>query len=115
MNLKFVLAAGGDRDKSKRHEMGKIADEFSDFIYLTSDNPRNEDEMEIINDIMDGVSSNNYSIIPNRKHAISKACSNYKFDSIILIAGKGHEQFQIIKDKILPHDDMDILKNELNL
>ena len=110
-----VFGAGGDRDKSKRHEMGKIADEFSDFIYLTSDNPRNEDEMEIINDIMDGVNSKNYSIILNRKDAISKACSDFNSDSIILIAGKGHEQFQIIKDKILPHDDMDILKNELNL
>ena len=110
-----VFGAGGDRDKSKRHQMGKIADEFSDFIYLTSDNPRNEDEMEIINDIMDGVNSKNYSIILNRKDAISKACSDFNSDSIILIAGKGHEQFQIIKDKILPHDDMDILKNELNL
>ena len=61
--------------------------------------------MEIINDIMDGVSKNNNSIIPNRKHKISKACSNYNSDSIILIAGKGHETVQLVGNESLPFDD----------
>jgi len=113
--LVTVFGAGGDRDKSKRSEMGRIADIFSDYVIITSDNPRNENKNDIISDIEDGISSSNYKIISNRKQAIIEACFNFNKESIILVAGKGHEQYQIINDRFIPHDDMKILKEHLKV
>ena len=95
--------------------MGRIADIFSDYLIITSDNPRNENENDIISDIEDGVCSSNYEIISNRKQAIIQACLNFNKESIILVAGKGHEQYQIINGKFIPHDDMKILKEQLKI
>ena len=105
-----IVGAGGDRDKSKRSEMGKIATKYSDHVIFTSDNPRNENEENIISDLVKGAVRKNFIIISDRKKAIQEACLNYKKDSIILVAGKGHEKYQIIGDKSIPHDDKEILK-----
>ena len=105
-----IVGAGGDRDKSKRPEMGKIATQFSDYVFFTSDNPRNENEDNILSDIIKGALRKNYEVISDRKKAIESAYLNYKKDSIILVAGKGHEKYQIIGDKSIPHDDKEILK-----
>mgnify|MGYP001170404379 FL=1 len=106
-----IVGAGGDRDKSKRPEMGKIATGLSDHVIFTSDNPRNENEENILNDLVKGAIRKNFIIISDRKKAIQQACLNYKKDSIILVAGKGHEKYQIIGEKSIPHDDKEILKN----
>ena len=113
--LVTVFGAGGDRDETKRSEMGRIADIFSDYVIITSDNPRNENEDDIISDIEEGVSSSNYKILSNRKQAIIEACLNFNKESIILVAGKGHEQYQIINDRFIPHDDMKVLKEHLKV
>ena len=104
----LVFGAGGDRDKSKRPRMGAVAGKLSDFSIITSDNPRNEDPIKIIEDIEEGfrkVGSRNYMIIPDRREAIHKAISMAKENDWVLIAGKGHENYQIIKDKIIPFND----------
>ncbi len=105
-----VVGAGGDRDKLKRPKMGKIASDHSDFVFFTSDNPRNENENDIISDILEGVSKDNYEVEIDRKKAIEKAFNRFNTNSIILVAGKGHEKYQIIGDKSLPHDDRQIIK-----
>ncbi len=116
-----VFGCGGDRDKLKRPIMGYIAAKYSDFVVITSDNPRGEDPFLIIEDILKGVEKaikenlimeNNYRIIPDRKDAILmgiKACKN---GDILLVAGKGHEDYQIIgKDKIYFSDKEVILES----
>ena len=105
-----VVGAGGDRDKSKRPKMGKIASQYSDFVFFTSDNPRNENENDIVSDIINGVEDDNFEIEIDRKVAIKMAFQKFKTNSIILVAGKGHEKYQIIGDKSLPHDDKEIIK-----
>jgi UDP-N-acetylmuramoyl-L-alanyl-D-glutamate--2,6-diaminopimelate ligase len=91
-----VFGCGGDRDKSKRHIMGKIASELSDKVFVTSDNPRTENPFEIIEDIKKGIPKNNFEVEENREEAIAKAISSSNDDAVILIAGKGHENYQEI-------------------
>ena len=105
-----IVGAGGDRDKSKRPEMGKIVTKYSDFVFFTSDNPRDENENNIISDIINGVSKDNYEVEIDRKKAIEMAFKRFNNNSIILVAGKGHEKYQVIGDKSLPHDDKEIIK-----
>ena len=93
--------------------MASISEKYSDFIYLTNDNPRNEDPNKIIADIKNGFKKKNYEVIKNRKTAIEKAINNNK-NSIFLILGKGIEEFQIVKDKRLPHSDIKIIENFIN-
>ena len=92
-----VFGCGGNRDKTKRPVMGKIASELSDKIIITSDNPRNEDPFEIINDIKTGITKNNFEVIENREEAIKKAIQKSEENAVVLIAGKGHENYQEIK------------------
>jgi len=92
-----IFGCGGNRDKTKRPVMGKIASELSDRIVITSDNPRFENPMDIIKEIEAGIEKNNYSIIENRDNAIRSAIENSEDDAVILIAGKGHEDYQEIK------------------
>ena len=108
-----IIGAGGDRDKSKRPEMGRVAEEYSDYVIVTSDNPRNENEIDIINDIIKGFKTENYMIESDRKKAIINACKNIDNKTILLVAGKGHEDYQIIGNNYIPHNDMEILKKEL--
>ncbi len=91
-----VFGCGGDRDKTKRPLMGHIADEMSDKIYVTSDNPRTEDPYKIINDIKKGIKRKAYKVIENREEAIKTAIENSEENAVILIAGKGHETYQEI-------------------
>jgi len=92
-----VFGCGGNRDKSKRPVMGEIASSLSDKVYVTSDNPRFEEPMDIIKDILKGISKNNFEVIENREDAIKQAIEKSEDNSVILIAGKGHETYQEIK------------------
>jgi UDP-N-acetylmuramoyl-L-alanyl-D-glutamate--2,6-diaminopimelate ligase len=89
-----VFGCGGDRDKTKRPVMGKIASELSDKVIITSDNPRSEDPFKIIDEIKKGIPKNNYSVVEDREEAIRTAIKDSPEDSVILIAGKGHEDYQ---------------------
>ena len=91
-----VFGCGGDRDKTKRPIMGKIASDLSDKVFVTSDNPRTENPFEIIEDIKKGISKNNYAVEENREEAIKKAIQSSDDNAVILIAGKGHENYQEI-------------------
>ncbi|WP_457622457.1 UDP-N-acetylmuramoyl-L-alanyl-D-glutamate--2,6-diaminopimelate ligase [Persephonella sp.] len=110
----IVFGAGGDRDKGKRPLMGKIAEELADVIILTSDNPRSEDPSKIIEDIKSGMKmkKKTYEII-DREEAIKKAIEIARKDDIVLIAGKGHETYQIIGDRTYYFDDLDVAKKYL--
>jgi UDP-N-acetylmuramoyl-L-alanyl-D-glutamate--2,6-diaminopimelate ligase len=112
-----VVGCGGDRDKTKRPLMAKIACELSDQVIFTSDNPRSEDPETIIEEMKAGVPPEHYKktlSIVNRKEAIKTACSLSHNGDILLIAGKGHEKYQDIKGVITPFDDMEILTETLN-
>lgn len=95
-SIHTVFGCGGDRDKTKRPIMGKIADELSDVIYVTSDNPRTEDPSKIIDDIVKGIKRSDYHRIENREEAIKTAIENSEDNAVVLIAGKGHETYQEI-------------------
>ncbi|MDP4195729.1 MAG: UDP-N-acetylmuramoyl-L-alanyl-D-glutamate--2,6-diaminopimelate ligase [Bacteroidota bacterium] len=92
-----VFGCGGNRDKTKRPVMGEIASRLSNKAFVTSDNPRFEDPMEIISDILKGINKPNFEVIENREEAIKKAILNSEENAVILIAGKGHENYQEIK------------------
>jgi UDP-N-acetylmuramoyl-L-alanyl-D-glutamate--2,6-diaminopimelate ligase len=110
-----VFGAGGDRDKNKREIMGKIANEYSKYIILTADNPRFEDPDAIIEDIYKGISDKNKTVIEiNRKKAIQIAIDTYSPNSVILVLGKGDEEYQTIYDKKLPFNDKVTIKNLLS-
>ena len=108
-----IFGCGGNRDKSKRSKMGKIAEKYSDFIYITNDNPRFENEDLIIEHIVSDLNKNNYTIIKNRKNAIQEACEKNK-DAIIVILGKGRDDYQIKNNNKEYHSDIDTLKEYLN-
>ena len=93
-----VFGCGGDRDPIKRPIMGKIGTDIADFSVITSDNPRTEDPMKILEDILKGVApeKNNYIVIENRKKAIAYAMDIAEKNDIIILAGKGHETYQEI-------------------
>lgn len=104
-----VFGCGGNRDKSKRPIMGKIASSLSDQVYLTSDNPRFEDPLAIINDIKNGIIDKNYVIEPNRPDAIRLALKNASENDTVIIAGKGAEKYQEIAGIKHPYDDYSIV------
>jgi len=105
-----VFGCGGNRDRTKRPLMGKVACEYSDHVIVTSDNPRFEEPEDIIDEIESGIKGkfSNYDIVTDRKEAISKALGLALKDDVIVIAGKGHEHYQIIKDKAMPFDDREV-------
>lgn len=111
-----VFGAGGDRDKSKRARMGKAAGRLADWTIITSDNPRSEDPQAIIDDIEAGIKTTGlkkYEIIPDRRKAITKALRIASAGDYVLIAGKGHEDYQIIKGKIFHFDDAEVIRELL--
>ena len=110
-----VFGCGGNRDRSKRPAMGKISTELSDTVFITSDNPRTEDPKDIINEITKGINpaKNNYIIEPDRFNAIKKAVLEAGDGDIVLVAGKGHETYQIFKDTTIPFDDREVVKRIL--
>jgi len=103
-----VFGCGGDRDKGKRYKMGKIADQFASKIYLTNDNPRSENPISIVKQIKKGCLRS--KVILDRKIAIKSAIQNLNSGSILLIAGKGHENYQIIKNKKKYFSDQKVSK-----
>ncbi|OFY92865.1 MAG: UDP-N-acetylmuramoyl-L-alanyl-D-glutamate--2,6-diaminopimelate ligase [Bacteroidetes bacterium RIFCSPLOWO2_12_FULL_31_6] len=113
-----LVGCGGDRDKTKRPIMAKIACDWSDKIILTSDNPRSENPEEIIEEMRVGVEGIHFKkvlAIVNREEAIKTACSLANDGDIILVAGKGHEKYQEIKGIKLPFDDMKILSETFEM
>jgi len=111
-----VFGCGGDRDKLKRPQMGKISSELSDYIIITSDNPRTEEPMKIIEEIIQGIkdtSSSVLEIIPDRKSAIKRAIELAKENDMVMILGKGHETYQVLKNTVVPFDDRQVVKEIL--
>ena len=107
-----VFGCGGDRDKTKRPLMGAIAKKYSDIVIVTDDNPRTENSQAIIDDILEGIKDNlNTKIINSRSEAIKFAVSISTVSDIILVAGKGHENYQIIGKEKHYFSDVDELKN----
>lgn len=106
-----VIGCGGDRDPYKRPIMGKIATEKSDYVILTNDNPRTEDPRRIMDDIISGIQKKNYEVIFDRKQAINKALDMIEKDDIVLILGKGHENYQIIGKERIHFDDVEQIIN----
>lgn len=107
-----VFGCGGDRDKSKRAEMGRIAGELSNIAVVTSDNPRTENPLLIINDILGGMekTKSRLAIIENRRQAIEFALSKARRGDVVLLAGKGHETYQIIGNEKIHFDEREIIK-----
>ncbi|MEO9601364.1 UDP-N-acetylmuramoyl-L-alanyl-D-glutamate--2,6-diaminopimelate ligase [Parasphingorhabdus sp.] len=103
-----IFGAGGDRDKGKRPEMGKIAIEMSDHVIVTDDNPRSEDPATIRAEIMAGASGADN--VADRRKAIAQAIDLAGPQDIILLAGKGHEQGQIVGDRVIPFDDVEVAR-----
>ena len=100
-----VLGAGGNRDKEKRKIMGKHATNLSDHVVFTSDNPRNEDPLNIIYDLLSGTSGVNYTVIVDRAKAIEAAIKQAKPHDLVVVLGKGHEKTQNINGKNVPFSD----------
>jgi len=107
-----VFGCGGDRDRSKRPIMGEISARLSDYSVLTSDNPRTEDPLFILSHIEEGVrrvvDRSGYSIIPDRREAIAYVLNMARAEDVVIIAGKGHETYQIVQDQILHFDDREV-------
>jgi UDP-N-acetylmuramoyl-L-alanyl-D-glutamate--2,6-diaminopimelate ligase len=106
--LSCVFGCGGDRDKTKRPIMGGIAERLSDKAWLTSDNPRTENPSDIIADVRAGMKTDKFSVVENREEAIYKACAELKDGDWLVIAGKGHEDYQIIGKTKHHFDDREI-------
>jgi len=109
-----LFGCGGDRDKTKRPIMGKIAAELSDHVILTSDNPRTENPLEIIAQIKEGVADTPYEIHENRRDAIFAGINLLNPEDALIIAGKGHEDYQIIGTKKHHFDDFEVASEVLN-
>ena len=111
-----VFGCGGDRDALKRPKMGKIAGELSDICVVTSDNPRTEDPVKIVNEVEAGVKETGckYVKIVNRFEAIEYALDLAEKDDIILLAGKGHETYQILGNTTIHFDEREIVKKLLS-
>ena len=106
-----LFGCGGDRDRTKRPIMGEIAARLSDFVIVTSDNPRSENPEKIIEDILAGMKNTDtpYIVIENRAEAIEYAVKNAKPDDIVLFAGKGHETYQILPTGTIHFDEREVI------
>ncbi len=111
----IVFGCGGDRDRTKRAPMGEIAGEYSDLVIITSDNPRNEDPLKIIAEIEVGVKTQiaEYYALPDRREAIYKAVAAAKTNDVVIIAGKGHENYQIVGGNKFHFDDREVVLEAL--
>jgi UDP-N-acetylmuramoyl-L-alanyl-D-glutamate--2,6-diaminopimelate ligase len=103
-----VFGCGGDRDRAKRPLMAAAAEELSDWTLITSDNPRREDPEEIIRDVEAGMRRTNFEKITDRENAIRHAIDIARPGDIVLIAGKGHENYQEFADRRIAFDDADV-------
>ncbi|MCX8034219.1 MAG: UDP-N-acetylmuramoyl-L-alanyl-D-glutamate--2,6-diaminopimelate ligase [Thermodesulfovibrio sp.] len=108
-----LFGCGGNRDRGKRPQMGKIASELSDYVILTSDNPRWEEPRQIIREIEEGISKDNFIVVTDRSDALRIGISMCEKGDILIVAGKGHEDYQEIEGKRFPFSDREILRNIL--
>ncbi|MDF2964423.1 MAG: UDP-N-acetylmuramoyl-L-alanyl-D-glutamate--2,6-diaminopimelate ligase [Paenibacillus sp.] len=111
-----VFGCGGDRDRTKRPIMGGIAAEYSDYVIVTSDNPRSEDPERILMDIEDGLREKRnsaYELTADRAKAIARAISMASPGDVVVIAGKGHETYQITKNGTLHFDDREVARDAI--
>ena len=114
--LLVVFGAGGDRDKTKRPLMGRVAATLAKKVYITTDNPRHEDPEAIVADILDGIEDRENVVIElNRKKAIEMALDDQEGEEVVVILGKGDENYQIIYDKKLPFDDREVVRELLHI
>ena len=113
--LLTLFGCGGDRDRAKRPLMGEAAGRASDFVVLTSDNPRSEDPLLIINDALVGLQRTNaeYRVEPDRERAIGLALEQARAGDIVLLAGKGHENYQVLSDRTIAFDDREVARRWL--
>lgn len=112
--LLVVFGAGGDRDKTKRSLMGRVAASLATKVYITSDNPRTEDPQAIVDDILEGIEDKSIvSVELNRRKAIEMALSEQKDEEVVVILGKGDETYQIIYDEKFPFDDREVVREIL--
>jgi UDP-N-acetylmuramoyl-L-alanyl-D-glutamate--2,6-diaminopimelate ligase len=111
-----LFGCGGDRDRSKRPLMGQAAAEKSDLVILTSDNPRSEDPLDIMNDALVGLRRYDtpHLIEPDRTTAIQRAIEQALPGDVVILAGKGHENYQVLKDRTIPFDDREVARKLLN-
>jgi UDP-N-acetylmuramoyl-L-alanyl-D-glutamate--2,6-diaminopimelate ligase len=110
-----LFGCGGDRDRAKRPLMGQAAAELSDFVVLTSDNPRSEDPIGIMNDALVGIRRTDvaHAVEPDRRAAITRAINEARPGDIVILAGKGHETYQVLADKTIPFDDREVAREVL--
>jgi len=114
--LLVVFGAGGDRDKSKRPLMGRVAASLAKRVYITSDNPRHEDPDTIVDDILQGIEDKTNVIVElNRKKAIEMALDEQSNEEVVVILGKGDESYQLIYDEKLPFDDREVVRELLKI
>ena len=110
----LLFGCGGDRDRGKRRQMASIASRLADFVIVTSDNPRSEEPQSIINDILKGIDKEKeYTVIVSRRRAIEYAVGIAAAGDIILLAGKGHEKYEINALGVSPFDESSIVENAL--
>lgn len=110
-----LFGCGGDRDRAKRPLMGQVAGELSDLVILTSDNPRTEEPLQIMNDALVGLrrTSTRTVVEPDRAAAIRKAIEEAHAGDIVILAGKGHETYQIFRDRTIHFDDREVAREAL--
>ncbi|MGP4040397.1 UDP-N-acetylmuramoyl-L-alanyl-D-glutamate--2,6-diaminopimelate ligase [Gracilibacillus sp. D59] len=113
-NIYVVVGCGGDRDRRKRPLMAEVACQSADQAYFTSDNPRSESPQAIIDDMVKGLKHDNYQTVLDREEAIKQAIEKANDKDVVLIAGKGHETYQIVGDKVLDFDDEKIATKYLD-
>jgi UDP-N-acetylmuramoyl-L-alanyl-D-glutamate--2,6-diaminopimelate ligase len=114
--LVVLFGCGGDRDRGKRPLMGAVAEKYADFSVVTSDNPRTEDPQEIINGILSGMSGkkSRYTMIADRREAIAWAIANHLPGDLLILAGKGHEDYQIVGHEKFPMDERALVAEALS-
>lgn len=112
--LIVVFGCGGDRDRGKRPMMAQIAERYADSVIVTADNPRTENQGQIFSDMVAGFSKQKHQLIADRREAITAAVALAQPGDVLVLAGKGHEQYQIIGDQQLPFDDAAVLQEALN-
>jgi UDP-N-acetylmuramoyl-L-alanyl-D-glutamate--2,6-diaminopimelate ligase len=113
--LKIVFGCGGDRDRGKRPQMGEIAARLADEVIVTSDNPRSEKPQAIIDEILGGIGDSGHHVaIADRREAIARTIAEAGEDDVIVIAGKGHETYQLVGDEVVHFDDREEAELALN-
>ena len=114
-NIILVFGCGGERDREKRPQMAFVAEKFCSKIIVTNDNPRNEDDNRIIEDICKGFTKNCYGVIKNRSEAIEYAIKTAKFGDLVIISGKGHEKYMLDSEGYRSFNEKSIIENSLKI